>query len=411
MGNYLQDMPVQTSDATITVFVRDVRIQLIALPPPPSANTQYDVAPGYVGGPGRPWGAPDFAWPESNRALAQYARVLCIEMTNSSAVVQESQRYYDQSAFGFLSTTALTCPPKFDTCRPGIDASEWSCSKEVPNAVVPCPGGMSNAAFCDSGETCAYGPESVGLDSASAASAMCECTSAGQVPTWDARVYRSDGTYGDDFCSDEGTWQLIPSAQWAYDADADDAYDDASGTGCALKASWTSASTMYAWLYPDACCGATDTTWSNMQVAARVKATSQPNAQLGQVRVVVRDPAGNPQQDNDARYGHCGVAGPFVGYEFVLDYAGQQATVVRKQGCDVATTLSSTSLSLALDTWYQIVGIADGTQLSFYVDGALELTVSDSIYSSGSAGVEVDNLDATVADVVVSDLDLLGTCV
>ena len=29
-------------------------------------------------------------------------------MTNSSAVVQESQRYYDQSAFGFLSTTALT---------------------------------------------------------------------------------------------------------------------------------------------------------------------------------------------------------------------------------------------------------------------------------------------------------------
>ena len=40
MGNYLQDMPVQTSDATITVFVRDVRIQLIALPPPPSANTQ-----------------------------------------------------------------------------------------------------------------------------------------------------------------------------------------------------------------------------------------------------------------------------------------------------------------------------------------------------------------------------------
>ena len=126
---------------------------------------------------------------------------------------------------------------------------------------------------------------------------------------------------------------------------------------------------------------------------------------------MLRDPAGNPQQDNDARYGHCGVAGPFVGYEFVLDYAGQQATVVRKQGCDVETTLSSTSLALALDTWYQIVGIADGTQLSFYVDGALELTVSDSIYSSGSAGVEVDNLDATIADVVVSDLDLLGTCV
>ena len=256
MGNYLQDMPVQTSDATITVFVRDVRIQLIALPPPPSANSQYDVAPGYVWEFGRPWGAPNFAWPESNRALAQYARVLCIEMTNSSAVVQESQRYYDQSAFGFLSTTALTCPPKFDICRPGIDASEWSCSKEVPNAVVPCPGGMSNAAFCDSGETCAYGPENVGLDSASAASAMCECTSAGQVPEWEPRVYRSDGTYGDDFCSDESTWQLIPSGQWAYDADADDVapYDDASsGAGCALKATTSTATKMCARLANPGC--------------------------------------------------------------------------------------------------------------------------------------------------------------
>ena len=90
---------------------------------------------------------------------------------------------------------------------------------------------------------------------------------------------------------------------------------------------------------------------------------------------------------------------------------GHHPDVVKSRCCDVATTLSSTSLALALDTWYQIVAIADGTQLSFYVDGALELTVSDSIYSSGSAGVEVDNLDATVADVVVSDLDLLGTCV
>ena len=42
----------------------------------------------------------------------------------------------------------------------------------------------------------------------------------------------------------------------AFLAAKEDAYDDASGTGCALKASWTSASTMYAWLYPDACCGA-----------------------------------------------------------------------------------------------------------------------------------------------------------
>ena len=125
----------------------------------------------------------------------------------------------------------------------------------------------------------------------------------------------------------------------------------------------------------------------------------------------MRDPAGNPTMDNDAHYGHCGVAGPFVGYEFVLDFAGQQAMVVRKQGCNVKTTLATATLALALDTWYQIVAIADGTQLSFYVDGALELTVSDGIYGSGSAGVEVDNLDATVADVVVSDLDLLGTCV
>merc|ERR1719482_1953698 len=128
----------------------------------------------------------------------------------------------------------------------------------------------------------------------------------------------------------------------------------------------------YAWLDPEACCGVADAGWSNLQVAARVKATAQPNTQLGQVLVVVRDPAGNPTMDNDAHYGHCGVAGPFVGYEFVLDFAGQQAMVVRKQGCNVKTTLATATLALALDTWYQIVAIADGTQLSFYVDGALE---------------------------------------
>ena len=77
-----------------------------------------------------------------------------------------------------------------------------------------------------------------------------------EVPEWEPRVYRSDGTYGDDFCSDESTWQLIPSGQWAYDADADDVapYDDASsGAGCALKATTSTATKMYARLANPGC--------------------------------------------------------------------------------------------------------------------------------------------------------------
>ena len=137
IGSYENAQPMVVADATITVFVKDERLIQIALPNPCNSrynsgycehyDTQARDACGPPLAPPPPWpvkrrrvrsgwprlkkarvcvlvgqiyggdGYAMFGYPQENRDAAEYARVLCIEMSNTSAVVQECQRFYDQA--------------------------------------------------------------------------------------------------------------------------------------------------------------------------------------------------------------------------------------------------------------------------------------------------------------------------
>ena len=128
----------------------------------------------------------------------------CMELSNTSAVVQECQRYFDSVAFGYLGTVASSCAPVDDDCLEDGKVGYYSCSNQLPNAVVACPGGISAATFCsadgDDDTTCAY--ESMLTTSeytpTEAAFLMCETLA----PTSSAFV-SVDGA-SDDFCYNYG---------------------------------------------------------------------------------------------------------------------------------------------------------------------------------------------------------------
>jgi len=184
IGNYDLAMPVQTADATITVFVRDQRLAQVVLPSPCNYTSQdmVPLCPDYddpinFDAAGAENGFYPFAYPEMNREKAQYARVLCMGMnSNSSTLVYESQRYFDATAFSYLSSSAAACPVAVDDCLADGKKDYYWCSTEIANAIIPCKGGLSDAVFCSSelGETCAYGPLATSkYSSKEAREAMC----------------------------------------------------------------------------------------------------------------------------------------------------------------------------------------------------------------------------------------------
>lgn len=163
IGNFLNDQAVHTSNAAITVFVRDQRLTQIVVPRPCTYTSDVDVprCPDYDA-PLEPVsdgsGLWPFAYPDENRAQAQYARMLCVSNTNDSAVVHETQRFYSSAAFGHLSTVATACPPTFDDCLSPGTKDRHSCSNELARGVITCPGGVASAVFCGEDEQCSYGP-------------------------------------------------------------------------------------------------------------------------------------------------------------------------------------------------------------------------------------------------------------
>jgi hypothetical protein len=293
--------------------------------------------------------------------------------------------------------TPLACAPRFDDCMTlwaAGDTDRYTCSNEIPNALIPCPGGVSEAVFCDPGEVCAYGPETfenVGDSAANAASAMCVCENPTTI-TVETSVMGST----DPFCVNNGYWQVDDSSDWTFDAD--------SGSPCVLSEAWDASNKNYAWLDADACCS-TEDGWSSMRVVVTVTATDMPRSGKGQVLILLRDAAGNPSDD-----GVCTNPGPLEGYEFELDYGNQEVDILSRTGCNKKTSLASTPLTLAVGTAYTLTAVADGTALSLYVDGVLQLTASDSTWTEGSMGLFVEDLDADFESLTVEDISTVDTC-
>jgi len=140
-------------------------------------------------------------------------------------------------------------------------------------------------------------------------------------------------------------------------------------------------------LDPSACCGAFSG-WTNMRVTARVSATNMPSSNKGKVQLILRDGAGPDFS--------CSHNDPLEGYAFSLDFANNEAQLNRREGCDSKATLDDVSKSLSVGTTYEIVAIADGSSLSFYMDGVLVLEVEDNEWSSGSIGFYCFRIDCSL---------------
>jgi len=74
------------------------------------------------------------------------------------------------------------------------------------------------------------------------------------------------------------------------------------------------------------------------------------------------------------------------GYQFVMNERGGESLILHVDG-DAYTTIASNSTAWAATDIIQ--GRADGTTLSLFRNGSLNLTASDASYSSGRCGIEV----------------------
>ena len=387
IGNFLNDQPVQMSDAAITVFVRDARLTRTVLPAPCNYTDDAASCPDYDA-PLAPVsdgsGLYPFAYPDANRAQAQYARALCVDVSNASAIVHETQRFYSATAFGHLSTSPHACPPAFDDClADGKDGYYW-CSNEIADAVITCPGGVASAAYCEAeGAECAYGPFSTDEYSAAEATAslMCAATPAATPAPTPALA-----AYSDAFCFDAGAWILDTASQYTFDA----------SDGCALRAEWITENRNYGWLDPSACCG-TPGGWTDVRVTATVQATNMPSSNKGRVVVIARDPTGPSDS--------CSHNTPQDGYGFTLDFANQETSVNRRDGCGTRRDIEDPSAaSLSVGVWYTIVAEMVGTTIRFYLDGNLVHNVQDSSWTAGSVGLYCFRIDCALESIMVEEI-------
>src|SRR3712207_9066192 len=69
-----------------------------------------------------------------------------------------------------------------------------------------------------------------------------------------------------------------------------------------------------------------------------------------------------------------------------------------------STTLASKPFTVTTGTWYTLRIEANGTSLSAYVNGALQLTATDGQFASGNIGGATFNATAVFDDFVVTTL-------
>ena len=367
IGNFLNDQPVQMSDAAITVFVRDARLTRTVLPAPCNYTDDAASCPDYDA-PLAPVsdgsGLYPFAYPDANREQAQFARALCVDVSNASAIVHGRRASTRRPRSATSPRRRTRVRPRSTTASPTAGRVLLVLERDrrrghhVPERRRVCR--ILRGRRC----RCAYGPFSTDEYSAAEATASLMCAA---TPAATAAPTPALAAYSDAFCFDAGAWILDTASQYTFDA----------SDGCALRAEWITENRNYGWLDPSACCG-TPGGWTDVRVTATVQATNMPSSNKGRVVVIARDPTGPSDS--------CSHNTPQDGYGFTLDFANQETSINRRDGCGTRRDIEDPSAaSLSVGVWYTIVAEMVGTTIRFYLDGNLVHDVRDIVDSRRSA--------------------------
>lgn len=76
---------------------------------------------------------------------------------------------------------------------------------------------------------------------------------------------------------------------------------------------------------------------------------------------------------------------------------------IRKKVNGSTTTLASKTYIVQTGTWYNLKFVVNGTALSCYINGTLELSAADTTFASGKVGFTMVNASAELDDVTVSN--------
>ncbi|WP_243393292.1 LamG domain-containing protein [Leptospira perolatii] len=96
---------------------------------------------------------------------------------------------------------------------------------------------------------------------------------------------------------------------------------------------------------------------------------------------------------------------------YVVSLRNDGTTYFKKKQCGVYTTLASGVLKDAsgnpkpfnVKQWYKLTFAAIGTSLNFYVDGVLQLSVTDGTFSWGTMGIRTDYANVYMDDLHIYD--------
>lgn len=80
------------------------------------------------------------------------------------------------------------------------------------------------------------------------------------------------------------------------------------------------------------------------------------------------------------------------------------ALEIRKKVSGSSTTIASKSYTVATGTWYTVKLVMNGSSISMYVNGALQLSATDASLASGAVGLVPYKVTAKYDDIIVDDL-------
>lgn len=110
-----------------------------------------------------------------------------------------------------------------------------------------------------------------------------------------------------------------------------------------------------------------DSSWNNYSVEVKAKVSAWGSSSARTVGILAR------YTDTNNYY--------LMGYE----YPGELR--IRKKVAGTLTTLTSKAYTLNTGTWYTMKAELNGNSLKLYINGVQQLTITDSTFSSGSAGL------------------------
>ncbi len=185
---------------------------------------------------------------------------------------------------------------------------------------------------------------------------------------------------------------LVVSMLWAAGGPADaatifsDNFNDGNATGwTATQGTWSVVSDSGSYVYyksgTDEGRTSAGSTWTNYAVEARVKV------------------------DNFNGSNRAYVCGRYKdGNNFYAASLMSNTIEIRKKVSGSSTTIASKSYAVATGTWYTVRLVMNGSSISMYVNGALQLSATDSSLTSGAVGLVPYKVTAKYDDVIVDDL-------